>query len=448
MFYDSVSLHYTYRRDFTRAIKFNDFVLSLGRQTTDINSILNLLLRRSRIAYSMQDICRILGAVKEARALGLLTWSTWLEINFLHYEAYAHCMLGNLPRAHELNEHCYEQVIGLGIQHSDRLLSILDLQTDIHLAKTEYLEAKKMCDIATAKVSPTGSPFYYAHFLAQKAYICILTGSKESEILENVDTAEAVYTGYCSQRILLCSWVRAELDLERGDCCNALSSFKQCLSRSLGIYMDISISCLAALGDSRNKLNNPWSTLRWAMTYFGFARKNKRLVATFHALRCLADFFAAFYDQETALSLFHVALEGATHSGIHRLRAECMVGIGDIMCCRNNIVEAKEMWEAAHPLFVRSSQTKAAVVIKARLEQLSSAGDNQEDIVELADVSQNSQVTANQDESKNLAQLALLSVPQNPPSPAGKGSMQPTSANGLANAPGELTCNVRSPFWS
>jgi hypothetical protein len=76
-------------------------------------------------------------------------------------------------------------------------------------------------------------------------------------------------------------------------------------------------------------------------------------------------------DDETALHLFHTALEAATKMDIHRLRAECMVGIGEIMLARDDPIQAKELWEAAHPLFLRSSRMKDAALVQNRLEQLS-----------------------------------------------------------------------------
>jgi hypothetical protein len=419
----------------------------LAKQTTDFNLILTLLQNRSEIAKSMQDPSGLLRIAKEARALARQTWNIWLEINWLEPEIYAQLLWGNLPRARALTERLHEQVTDMGMEDSDYLLGILDIQTDIHLAKTEYLEAEKICDIAITKASPTCAPRYYAHFLVQKAYIGTLTGSKESDILENVTAAEVVYTAFVSQRILQCSWVRAELDLERGDRCNALSSFKHCLSRGLGVYGDITVSCLAALGDPRNRLHNPWSTLHWAMTYFVFVRKNHRLVATFHALRCLADVFAALVDEDTALSLFCAALEGATCMEIHRLRAECMGGIGGIMARRGNIMEAKEMWEAAHPLFIRSSQTKDAAAIEAQLVESSFARENERRI-ESPEVSHNARATANQEESRKLGQLALLFAPQNFPSTVAEGLMEPTSTNGLENATGESNCTIQYPFHS
>jgi hypothetical protein len=78
------------------------------------------------------------------------------------------------------------------------------------------------------------------------------------------------------------------------------------------------------------------------MTYFALGRKQKQLVATFQDLQCLADVFTAS-DEESVLNLFHTALEGTTTIDIHRLHAECMVGIGDNMIRRGNGVEAKEI---------------------------------------------------------------------------------------------------------
>ncbi|KAF8212730.1 hypothetical protein K438DRAFT_1928012 [Mycena galopus ATCC 62051] len=378
-FYDAASRYCHLQRDFQRAIKFSDAALALGKRTMNIGKILDLLNNRSEIAYAMRDPVSMIRLVQEAQSLAQLTWNGLLGIDLLHTEAYALFYLGNLPRARELNQQCHEQIIGIGIEHSDRLLGILDLQTDIYLAKTEYLEAKELCDLATTKTSPTRAPRFYAHFLAQKAYIGILTGSKESEILSNLEAAEAVYRAIASQRILLCSLVRAELDLKRRCFHAARSAFTECFSRSLGVFPDIVVVCLAALGDPRHEMDTAWNTLRWAIIYLASAQKGKDLVATLHALRRLADIFVILSDQETALNLFHTVLKGATQIDIHCLQAECMVGIGDIMKRLMKIEEAMEMWKTAHPLFLRSSQTRDAAAIEARIVKHILTRNNQED---------------------------------------------------------------------
>lgn len=273
------------------------------------------------------------------------------------------------------------------------------------------------------KTSLTSAPFYYPHFLAQKAYISILIGSPGHDILRDLNAAEDVYRTRGSQRTLLCLWVKAELELYQGHFQSACSKFEECLSRSLGVHADIPVWCLAALGDPRHKMDTAWNTLLWAMIYLAAVQKKHDLVATFQALRRLADLFVVFNDEETALNLFNTVLEGATNIDIHQLRAECMAGIGDIMSHRRDMVKAKEMWEAAYPLFIRSSQIKDAAAIEVRLVKLSLARENQNDRVQQREVGRNPQVSANKEPSQTLEQLALLSAPYSPPSIVTEGLM-------------------------
>ncbi|KAJ7840477.1 hypothetical protein B0H13DRAFT_1910721 [Mycena leptocephala] len=306
--------------DFTRAIRFNDSALSLGKQTTDINLILTLLESSSRIANSMHDYCSMLGVVKEARALAPLTWSTRLEIDWLYDEASANFFLGNLPRARELSERGYEQNIW----------------------------------------QPQNTIVF---------------------------------------------WVKAQLDLHNGHLQSARSGFEECLTKSLGISPDLPALCLAVLGDPRHKMDTAQKTFRWAMIYLAAVRKSKDLVATFHALRCLADIFAIFGNEGTALNLFHAALHGATKIDIHRLRAECMDKHG----------RSKENVGGSHPAFHQILPTKDAAAIEAHLAKLTLAQDHQEVRIDYPALVTDLQTTANEEESKKMAQPALFSAPQKLP---------------------------------
>jgi predicted negative regulator of RcsB-dependent stress response len=197
-----------------------------------------------------------------------------------------------------------------------------------------------------------------------------------ANIISNLNAAEAVYVALGSPRILLCSWLAAELKLCRGDIENARAAFLDCLSKSRGIYADVPKLCLAALADPAHKMHGTLDTFRWAVVYLAFVQKVKDAVRTLQALRRLADVYMSLDDDETALYLFHTALEAGTKMDIHRLRAECMVGVGDIMLRREDPMQAKEMWVAAHPLFVRSSRLKDAALVEKRLEKLSHTAHN------------------------------------------------------------------------
>ncbi|KAF8183208.1 hypothetical protein K438DRAFT_1975082 [Mycena galopus ATCC 62051] len=164
----------------------------------------------------------------------------------------------------------------------------------------------------------------------------------------------------------------AELKLHFGEPEKSRTEFVQCLAETRGVLPNFHGQCLAVLADPKHRMHNATESFRWAVVSLAFVQKMKEPVDTLNALRCLADVHSILKDDETALSLFRAALEGGTNMDIHRLRAECMVGIGDIMLRRGDLAQAKEMWTGAYPLFVRSSRMKDAAAVEERLQQLSS----------------------------------------------------------------------------
>jgi hypothetical protein len=104
--------------------------------------------------------------------------------------------------------------------------------------------------------------------------------------------------------------------------------------------------------------------------------KLKEKLGIHKALQFLGDIFLASDDEETATSLFTVALEGFTQMDVHRSRAECMLRLGDISKSHGNLLKAVELWETARPLFKQSSQAKQVENID---ESLAGVG---EDVVE------------------------------------------------------------------
>ncbi|KAJ7234819.1 hypothetical protein C8J57DRAFT_1248965 [Mycena rebaudengoi] len=88
------------------------------------------------------------------------------------------------------------------------------------------------------------------------------------------------------------------------------------------------------------------------------------------AFRCLGQICSTEGDDETALRLLNVALDGFTFMDIHRWRADCMVRIADILNNPGEVMKAVEPWKAARPLFKRSSQLKDATKLAAKLAEL------------------------------------------------------------------------------
>jgi hypothetical protein len=97
----------------------------------------------------------------------------------------------------------------------------------------------------------------------------------------------------------------------------------------------------------------------------------KQKLGIYKALQFMGDGILAQDDEDTAITLFTVALEGFTDMDVHRSRAECMLQLGDVCKQHDNLLEAMEHWNMARPLFERSSQAKQVEAIDKRLASVS-----------------------------------------------------------------------------
>jgi tetratricopeptide (TPR) repeat protein len=381
--------------------------------TTDSVHILESLDTKVRIAHRENNTKKLLEAVSEAQTPGRIT-SAEEELNWLSHEAIAIANTGDYSRALGLIGQVNEQLVAAGLMGSDKHLGVIDLQGAIHLEKQEYIEARKFYAVVISKTSPNHSPLYHAHALAYIAYIDILTEGSDAEIVRNLSAAEAVYAALGNPQESPCSWITSELYMYRGDLENARSGFEQCVFTSP--YKRLVIHSSATLADPRHKMHDRSHTFCWAVVYLCLVLTSKDRAGTFQALRRLADIFVLFDEEDTALNLYDATLEGATEMDIHCLRAECMAGIADIMFRRGDSVQAKEMWEAAHTLFIRSSQMKDAAAVRARIDELQSAERvNQEPLSILNGGSASEFVSDNTDGDTDkcgaMDKLSILSAP-------------------------------------
>ncbi|KAJ7821047.1 hypothetical protein B0H13DRAFT_1920997 [Mycena leptocephala] len=394
--------YYTGTRSVPRAVEFTKMALSLAWQTDDKELQLRAMETEFHVAHMTNDPHWGIKVAQKAWKIARFTSNYW-HYRCTAWEAWSTCHTGNLSRALELCKIAEELLISDGMEGSDRYLSILDLLFDIHFIQTNYIKARHILAQIVQMTTPMCSPWFHAYSLSMIAYIDILTGCEVTKIIENHNRAEAVYATHGISPPI-CLWVAGELQLYRGDNKTAHSSFMACLSKS-HCFSQYHQYCLAALGDPKHRMHGTLDTFRWTMVYFAFEQKRKQLPGMLTAFRCLADLYITFGDTETALNLFQTALEGGKKLDIHRLRAECMVGIGDIMMLRGNTMQAEEMWTGAHPLFVCSSCTKDAASVEERLEKLTrGVGSVTVNLGKGSDAGQSS-----------IAQLQTILTPNNPP---------------------------------
>jgi hypothetical protein len=140
---------------------------------------------------------------------------------------------------------------------------------------------------------------------------------------------------------------------------------------------------------------NHWDTSHWEFgwttVYLAHSLKFKEKLGIYKALQFFGDIFLANDDENTAVSIFTVALDGFTFMDIHCSRAECLLRLGDILRSHGDLLAAVEHWDNARPLFECSSQTKQVEAID---EKLASVG---KDVLE--------------QHQKKLAQLVKINAP-------------------------------------
>jgi hypothetical protein len=243
-------------------------------------------------------------------------------------------------------------------------------EAEIHLLKTEYLESRHVHISNSARVNPTT----YLAILANLniATIDTLTGLVDSKLIHrNLDTCRLHIQrlqGWIQTSLsLLGDIIFTDLCLRDRDHTTAIVLLAQTFT-SQDILMDVALGCLERLADLSNEMSNVKTTMTWAGILLTLALKSKSKLGIMKAFRCLGQIFVAQGDDETALSLFKVALDGLSFMDVHHWRADCIVHIADICACKGEILKSVELWKAARPLFQRSSQAKDVIRINRKLD--------------------------------------------------------------------------------
>ncbi|KAJ7265635.1 hypothetical protein C8J57DRAFT_1718273 [Mycena rebaudengoi] len=364
------------KSDFVGALKYYQTAYSLA-ESIGYPTIVGI--------HALNDICDILNmtgkpsnalthakkAYRYAEHMGdihLQAFSLWLQ-------GRCHTILANYQHAQCLLQKARHILATLGQHKSVLELNIQNEQAEIHLVKSEYLESRNLQVTIASSCQPTSHDAVLANL--NIAFIDIATGEGSKNIRQNLDMAQfhskALYGFSARDTSWIADYVAAELCLRDGAHRDAREMFQKCLALSLDIRTEQALLCLEKLGDLSTGMNDIQTTLRWAGILLGFALKCKDKCQTMQAFRCLGQIFSVQGDNETALSLFNVALDGFTFMDIHRWRADCMVRIGDILNIRGEAITAVELWKAARPLFERSSQMKDVLKIDAKLTGVDSA---------------------------------------------------------------------------
>jgi hypothetical protein len=188
-------------------------------------------------------------------------------------------------------------------------------------------------------------------------------------VQRRIEEAKAKFNAIGSQRLpIWCDAIQADLDLREGNISLAKEKFQECVKFSWGRDAMNTTYCLERLGEGCHWGTSAMSS--WTTVFVGYALKTKDNLAIHKGLQFLADIFLDLDDQHTATSLLTVALEGFIGMDVHRSKGECMLRLGQISLTQGDFSRALELWEAARPLFERSSQAEQLIQVNERIASI------------------------------------------------------------------------------
>ncbi|KAJ7128307.1 hypothetical protein C8R44DRAFT_732646 [Mycena epipterygia] len=227
--------------------------------------------------------------------------------------------------------------------------------------------------------------YVYAFGLLNLAQIDIMIGTSSKDVQQNLDKAKGILDTLQDPRTTnFCYMLSADLTLREGGTIVAKIGFYQSLDLAGQNNIQAVLYALERLADmSRWPSTEFDSASTWTVVYQGYATKIKDKLALHKALQFMGQMFLSQGDEETAWSLFIVALEGFTLMDIHHNRAQCMVCLGDISERRGDWEGAIQLWDEARQLFERSLQGKYLVQIDNRLAAVKQKLDTHENLRKL-----------------------------------------------------------------
>ncbi|KAJ7103887.1 hypothetical protein C8R44DRAFT_858941 [Mycena epipterygia] len=354
---------------------FNDpalecnFYIGVGRYYHYFDHNISAAAQSYEKALSLARFCARQHDACCAALLQLAQVKSSIEAIALNVELKCLLRMGNLKETLVLGHRARELLHLCGMQGSHTDLDVMSCLAQVHLLKSEYLDAHKIHTELAQKTSPKQSPFHNAYALLNIAEVDIMIGADAAVVQQNLDSAKMMFSSLRLVEIVnQCEMILANLNLREGNIKAAKDLLKQCLMKSLGNNAQSVSYCLERLADVGcwTSANINWS-YTWTVIYLVQAQKTQERLARYKALQFLGDVFLSEGDEHTADNLFVVALEGFTYMDVHRSRADCMLRLGDIAKNRGDLVKAVELWKQARPLFERSSQAKDMAQIDTRL---------------------------------------------------------------------------------
>ncbi|KAJ7939814.1 hypothetical protein B0H13DRAFT_1850578 [Mycena leptocephala] len=354
------------------AMRYLEKALKLTKSCGNTNHQCSVLTQIAELKWSMGNAGTAQIHVNKARRLAILSGNLYQEAWALQMAAACTTQLGDF-RNSILHLHRAKEILGIcGITGGRLDSSIETAKAELHLLKSEYTDARSIHTQIAQNMD--GDPFEYAWALLNIALIDVITGATEEAVQKNLNDAKTLFSTMKSVvGVTCCEMISADLQLREGDISQAKDMLQDCFNLCWGKHADNMSFCLERFAD-RNRWHVKECGSPWPVVYLAYGHQSKEKLAVHKALLFLGDVFITKGDDDTAKSLFMVALEGFVYMDVHRSRGQCLLRLGDLANKKGDLLHATKLWMAALPLFEMSSQAKDVVQINDRLTELENNG--------------------------------------------------------------------------
>ncbi|KAJ7916013.1 hypothetical protein B0H13DRAFT_1871622 [Mycena leptocephala] len=365
-FFNSLAYYYQTKGDISSATKFCGAAISLALSTGNTKLHSQGLCNLAWVEWDLGDYFAAHVHAKEAQRLAIISADLYREAQALEIEAHCCYTWGNYIEAMSLciRARHLSGLCGMSSRNPD--CNIMNTQAEIHRLKSEYVEARNIHN-TILEGTTMQDPYNYGFALLNVAEIDVLIGAPKNNVQRNCDRARKVLETV--EGVAMCDIILADLHLREGNSFAAKTILARCLKVTLE-YSQMQTYCLERLGDTSH-----WGCLHgrlsWTTVFLVHSLKRSEKLGIYKALEFLGDVFLFQNNEQTAINLFTVALEGFTQMDVHRSRAECMLRLGDISMGHSDLLKAVQFWDRARPLFERSSQAKQVQCIDDRLAGIS-----------------------------------------------------------------------------
>ncbi|KAJ7362591.1 hypothetical protein DFH08DRAFT_799615 [Mycena albidolilacea] len=302
-FYDAVGSYIlNHKYDLPQASQFFQRALKLAKMCSDSSLIWNVLINIASLQWMTGEYYAAQAHASEVQRLSQFSANLYHEARALQIEAQCLTSLGNFKESRDLL-HRSRVMLGIcGLADGNHDHSILLLQGEVHLKKSEYAEARNIYNQIIETHSPEQEPFSYALSLVNLAHIDTLCGDTVDaycKLNKGIDIFrhQIDQTGNFSLTMF-----EADIELTEEKLEPAKVKFEESLTFLWGKDNEVELFCLGRLADIR-----AWPARerhsRWPVMYCGYAYKYKHKLELHKPNVFLGDVFLATKDDETATNL-------------------------------------------------------------------------------------------------------------------------------------------------